>query len=56
MRRHPTPEDYLRVERVMRQFMRDNPRPASTPGRIDTNDYDEGSRRAVYADYRNVRL
>jgi hypothetical protein len=56
MKQHRTKEARDRADRAMRQFIKDVPWHGSAPGPLDINDYDEGSRRAVYADYKNVRL
>jgi hypothetical protein len=52
----PTTEDYARVERDLRQFIKDNPWSGSAPGPYDIYSYDEISRRSVYSDSRGMKF
>jgi hypothetical protein len=51
-----TAEDRARIDREMRQFINDVPWTGSIPGPLDYDDYDAGSRRAVYSDSRGIKF
>ncbi len=53
---YPSRGDYERIDREMRQFIRDYPWPGSAPGPIDTDSYDTISRRSVYENSRGMRF
>jgi hypothetical protein len=53
---YPSKGDYERIDREMRQFIKDNPWPGSAPEPLDIESYDEISRRSVYSDSRGMKF
>jgi hypothetical protein len=51
-----TAEDRARIDREMLQFIKDIPWSGSVPGPLGVGDYDEGSRRSVYANSRGMKF